>query len=266
MFGTSTFYRLYTKNKKLHPLMLNSIKMAVAGAEKLDSKVKEEFFKKFGKIIYEGYGTTETSPVVSVNMPDMIEPESFRVIVGNKDGSVGQAIPGTVIKIVDPDTLKELNPQEDGLILVGGIQVMKGYLKDLSKTKEAIIKIDGVRYYKTGDKGHIDKDGFLVITDRFSRFAKIAGEMISLGAVQRDIQNLAQDIEVLAVSLKDEKKGEKIVILFSGDLEEDELKQLINSSKISPLARPSRIIKVKQIPKLASGKSDFKRAKEIANS
>ncbi len=264
MFGTSTFYRLYAKNRRLHPLMLQSIKMAVAGAEKLDKRVRDEFFKKFGKVLYEGYGATETSPVVSVNMPDMIEADSLRIIKGNKIGTVGQAIPGTVIKIVEPETLKELPVGEDGLILVGGVQVMEGYLNDEEKTKEVIVEIDGVRYYKTGDKGNIDEDGFLSITDRFSRFAKIGGEMISLGAVESSIKEIVDEMEILAVTVPDEKKGERVVLLFAGEIKEEELQALINSSNIHPLLRPSKLIKLKELPKLASGKSDFKRAKEIA--
>jgi len=266
MFGTSTFYRLYVKNRRLHPLMLESIRMAVAGAEKLDPKVRDDFFHKFGKRLYEGYGATETSPVVSVNMPDIIEPDSLRVIVGNKVGTVGEAIAGTIIKIVDPKTLKELPTREAGLILVGGVQVMRGYLNDKRKTEEVLVEIDGIKYYKTGDKGEIDNDGFLTITDRFSRFAKIAGEMISLGAVENMLKELLEDKidDLIATSLPDEKKGERIILLFSGIAEQNELKNLISDSKIPPIMRPSQIIKVKELPKLASGKSDFNTAKKIA--
>ncbi len=265
MFGTSTFYRIYAKNRRLHPLMLQSIKMAISGAEKLDLRVKEEFFKKFGKRIYEGYGATETSPVVSVNMPDMIEADTLRVIQGEKIGSVGQAIPGTLIKIVEPETLKEVDVGVDGLILVGGVQVMEGYIGNLAKTNETIVEINGVRFYKTGDKGHIDENGFLTITDRFSRFAKIGGEMISLGAVEKLVAEVVDvDLEMIATAIKDEKKGERVVLLYSGEISEDELKSKLSQSQITPIMRPSRIIKLESTPKLATGKSDFGRAKEIA--
>ncbi|MBL0722030.1 MAG: AMP-binding protein, partial [Sulfurovum sp.] len=139
MFGTATFFRLYTKNSKLHPLMFQSIRMIIAGAEKLKPEIKLAFKEKFSKEIFEGYGATETSPVISVNMPDTIDVNSMRPIIGNKVGSVGQAISGTIVKIVDPVTLDILPVGYDGLIIVGGSQVMKGYLNDKAKTDEVII-------------------------------------------------------------------------------------------------------------------------------
>jgi len=107
MFGTSTFFRLYNRNRKLHPLMFETVRMVVAGAEKLKPEIKSDFKKKFGIDLYEGYGATETSPVISVNMPDSLDIESMRPIIANKIGSVGQAIPGTIVKIVDPNTMEE---------------------------------------------------------------------------------------------------------------------------------------------------------------
>ncbi|MDD5405516.1 MAG: acyl-[ACP]--phospholipid O-acyltransferase [Sulfurovaceae bacterium] len=165
MFGASEFFRLYTLNDKLHPLMLKNIRMIATAAEKLEPELKRGFKEKFGLDIYEGYGTIETSPVIAVNMANALDLETMKIIIGNKDGSVGQAIPGTIIKIVDPITYEEVLIGKDGLILVGGAQVMKGYLNDPVKTKDAIIELDGVRYYKTGDKGHIDKDGFITLAD-----------------------------------------------------------------------------------------------------
>jgi len=258
IFGTSTFYRLYTKNRKLHPLMFQSIRLAVAGAEKLSSEVKIAFKEKFGLTLYEGYGATETAPVVSVNVPDALEPSSLAILIGNKARSIGQPLPGTIVKIVEPNTLEELPTGEDGLILIGGIQVMKGYLEDEAKTKSAIVEIDGVRYYKSGDKGHIDSDGFIYIVDRYSRFAKIGGEMISLGAIEEAIK--VDEVETLAVSLPDSKKGERIILLHNGD--EEALKT--KAKKLDSLMRPSAYIQVEEIPKLASGKSDFGTAKRIA--
>ncbi len=103
---------------------------------------------------------------------------------------------------------------EDGLILFGGTQVMLGYLKDPAKTAEVIVELEGKRWYKTGDKGHVDEDGFLTIVDRYSRFAKIGGEMISLGAIEGAIGKLLpEDTEILTTALPDGKKGEKVVLL-----------------------------------------------------
>ncbi|MCW8822083.1 MAG: MFS transporter, partial [Sulfurovum sp.] len=155
MFGTSTFFRLYERNRKLHPLMFESIRMVIAGAEKLKPEIKKAFKEKFTLEIFEGYGTTETSPVISVNMPDRLDIDTMQPIIANKFGSVGQCIPGTIVKIVDPSTMEELPIGTDGLIIVGGSQVMRGYLNEPEKTAEAIVEINGIRYYKTEDKGHL---------------------------------------------------------------------------------------------------------------
>ncbi len=265
MFGTSTFLRLYTRNKKLHPLMFKSLRMVVAGAEKLKPEIKHAFFEKFGLEIFEGYGTTETSPVVSVNMPDALDLDSMRPVIGNKEGTVGQPIPGTVIKIVDPQTLDELNIGEDGLIMVGGPQVMKGYLNDAEKTAQAVVMQEGVRYYKTGDKGHVDGDGFITIVDRYSRFAKIGGEMISLGSVEEQLEGVFDaSVACIALSLDDAKKGEKIVLLYEGQWSEEQMRHAVKQSKVLPLMQPSRYLHVNVLPRLASGKRDLNRAKEIA--
>ncbi|GHV05314.1 hypothetical protein AGMMS50229_08200 [Campylobacterota bacterium] len=211
---TSTFFCLCIKYKKLHPLMLQSVRLAVAGAEKLKDDVKNGFRIKFGIEIYEGYGTTETAPVVCVNMPNSLEFGTFKPLVFHKDG--------TLVKIVDPATLAELPVGEDGLILIDGSQVMKGYYKNEGKTREAIAQIGEWRYYKSGDKGHLDEDGFITIVDRYSRFAKIGGEMISLSTVESLIAALFAEIDPIAVALSDEKKGEKVVVLFVGETSAEE--------------------------------------------
>ena len=267
MFGTSTFFRLYERNRKLHPLAFESIRMIVAGAEKLKPEIKLSFKKKFGLDIFEGYGTTETSPVVAVNMPDRLDLESMRPIIGNKLGSVGQGIPGTIVKVVDPVSFKALPIGVDGHIIVGGPQVMKGYLNDEAKTKEVIVELEGIRYYLTGDKGHLDEDGFIFITDRYSRFAKIGGEMISLGSVEEQLTDLlGEEVELSAVALNDDKKGEQIVLLYRSELSQSDITTKIKQSDILPLMKPSKIFEVAEIPKLGTGKADFKGAKRVAES
>jgi len=268
--GTSTFFRLYTKNSKVNPLMLESLRFIVAGAEKLREDVRLEFKKKFGKDILEGFGTTETTPVTSCNLPDVLTPQ-YTVQIGNKVGTVGMALPGTFIKIVNPETFKELETNDEGMVLISGIQVMKGYLKDEKKTKEALKEIDGHSYYITGDKGKLDNDGFLTIVDRYSRFAKLGGEMISLTAIEEKISRLiplAEDSQTdfIATSLEDEKKGEKIILLISMVDQNfvEKLKEQINTSFDNKLMIPSIIKIVDDIPKLGSGKKDFKGAKELA--
>ena len=265
LFGTSTFFRLYTRNKKLHPLMFQNVRIVIAGAEKLKTDVKDAFRLKFGLEIHEGYGTTETAPVAAVNMPNILEKDSLKELTFTKEGTVGLPLPGTIIKIVDPDTLNELKTGEDGLILIGGGQVMKGYLDDPEKTAEVIAELDSVRYYKTGDKGHIDEHGFVTIVDRYSRFAKIGGEMISLGAVEANLsQAIGEDAVFVATAVNDDKKGESVVLLVKSELTISEIQQRIKTLNIPPIMLPSEIFLVDEIPLLGSGKIDFKRAKLLA--
>ncbi len=267
MLGTSTFFRLYAKNPKAKKEMFQTLRYIVAGAEKLSPKVREDFTNKFGKEIIEGYGVTETTPVASCNIPDIQSPDKS-VQVGNKIGTVGMPIPGTKFKIVDPDSHEELETGEEGMILIGGVQVMKGYLKDKSKTKEVLVKLKGETYYITGDKGRVDEDGFLTIVDRYSRFAKLGGEMVSLGAVEENIRKVLpnDEIDIVATAIKDEKKGEKVVALISNINEEElsNLKKEIIDSFDNNLMIPSVYKIVENVPKLGSGKTDFKLAQKMA--
>ncbi len=263
--ATSTFLRLFSANRRVHPLMLQSLRVVVAGAERLSPEVRDAFKLKFGKEIYEGYGATETTPVASVNLPDRLDPNTWKVQLGHKPGSVGLPLPGGAFRIVDPETLRTLPPGEDGLILFGGAQVMLGYLKDAQRTAEAIVEMDGHRWYRTGDKGHLDADGFLTIVDRYSRFAKIGGEMVSLGGVEAALSRLLPaTVEILVTAVADGKKGEKLVLLYSGGIEKAQLQSTIKDSGLNPLARPGTLMAVDAIPRLGSGKSDFAQAKRIA--
>ncbi|MCP5417647.1 MAG: acyl-[ACP]--phospholipid O-acyltransferase [Chromatiaceae bacterium] len=263
--GTSTFLRLFTRNRQIHPLMLDSLRLVVAGAEKLRPDIRDAFKLKFNKEIYEGYGTTETTPVASVNLPDRIDPRDWRVQQGHKPGSVGLPLPGGSFRIVDPESMEPLPTGADGLILFGGTQVMLGYLDDPQRSAAAIVELDGKRWYRTGDKGHLDEDGFLTIVDRYSRFAKIGGEMISLGAVETAISSLLpEESEILATVVPDSRKGEQLVLLFAGNIHQEELKSLIERAGLNPLMRPAQLLAVAAIPKLGSGKSDFAQARRLA--
>jgi len=263
--ATSSLLRLFNRNRRVQPLMLESLRLVVAGAEKLDPGVRNAFKLKFNKEIYEGYGTTETTPVASVNVPDRLDSSAWRVQHGSRLGTVGMPLPGGSFRVVDPDTLQSLPVGEDGLIMFGGCQVMSGYLDDPERTTDAIIEIDGIRWYKTGDKGHIDEDGFLTIVDRYSRFAKIGGEMISLGAIEAAIApSVPEDAEVAATALPDERKGEQIVLLYTGNVTETQLKAVLDASNLPALMWPSAFLQVDSIPKLGSGKSDFCAARRLA--
>ena len=262
LVGTPTFLRMYTISKKVTVESMQSLRLVVAGAEKLRSEVRDGFESKFNMPVFEGYGTTETSPGASVNLPDLESPHKLR----NRPGTVGKAFSGTEFKIVDPDSLEPLPIGEDGLILIGGPQIMKGYLKMPEKTAEVIEIIDGYRWYRTGDKGHLDEDGFLTIVDRYSRFAKIGGEMISLTTVEEEILDACndKDLEIAATCLPDQRKGEKIVLLSTSNIEKSELTKILSDAKINPLYHPSSVLVVDEIPKLGSGKTDFGATKKIA--
>ncbi|UOG93695.1 MAG: AMP-binding protein [Candidatus Thiothrix sulfatifontis] len=266
LFGTGTFLRLYAKNSRVQPLMFQSLRYVVAGAEKLAPEVRRLFLDKFGKKLLEGYGATETSPVAAVNLPDQLDTRYWKVQAANREGTVGLPLPGTSFRIVDPNTLETLPTGADGLILIGGPQVMKGYLNAPEKTAQAIAELDGQRWYKTGDKGHMDEDGFLTIVDRYSRFAKLGGEMVSLTAVEQQVRQILGDaeLELVAVNLPDDKKGEKIVLLMAGAYDEAAVKRQLLGGGMNPLMIPATIRSLAEIPKLGSGKTDFGTARQVA--
>ena len=268
LFGTATFLSLYARNRKVEPILLESLRIVVAGAEKLPAHVRQEFQLKFNKYILEGYGATETTPVASVNIPDAVDTNDWKIQVGQREGSVGLPLPGTSFKIVDPNTREELPLGEDGMICISGNQVMQGYLNDDDKTNEVIFEQDGMRWYMTGDKGHLTNEGFLVIVDRYSRFAKVGGEMVSLGAVEEQARKLLPEEteeDLAAAAVPDARKGEKIIVLVTSDRLEQHLREDMVAAGISPLMIPARVIKVDEIPKLGSGKTDFSALNALAN-
>jgi acyl-[acyl-carrier-protein]-phospholipid O-acyltransferase/long-chain-fatty-acid--[acyl-carrier-protein] ligase len=272
MCATSTFLRLYCRNTRVHPLMLGSLRIVVSGAERLSPHVREAFKQKFNKEIYEGYGTTETSPVASVNIPDVLSNQAWKVQVGNKVGSVGMPLPGTSFKIVDPESFEELPRDSEGMVLIGGAQVMQNYLNKPEKTAQVIREIDNIRWYVSGDKGYLDADGFLTIVDRYSRFAKLGGEMVSLTMVESKVIDAIghinpemNDVEVMAVNVSDEKKGEKIILLTELTIDQASIKEVMLVNGCNPLAIPSAVVAVEQLPKLGSGKADFANAKRLAS-
>ncbi len=266
LFGTSSFFRLYNRNSKIQPLMLETIRLVVAGAEKLQEEVRTQFKLKFNKDIFEGYGATETAPVASVNIPDRISPDNWQVQTGWKIGSVGLPLPGTNFRIVDPETFAPLPLGSAGMILIGGAQVMTGYFDNPAKTAAALHLIDGKRWYVTGDKGSLDKDGFLFIEDRYSRFAKISGEMVGLGTVETALTNAVNDpdMEVVVVNVPDARKGEKLIALMTRESNTIVLRELLLANGLNTLALPAHYFLVAAIPKLGSGKTDFAGAKKLA--
>ncbi|BFM14145.1 acyl-[ACP]--phospholipid O-acyltransferase [Maricurvus nonylphenolicus] len=154
------------------PLMLSSLRLVVCGGTPLPAATQAAFENKFHRAVYQGYGCTEATPVVSVNLPDALDTQYWRIQVGNKPGSVGLPLPGTSCKIVDADTLLEKTPGEAGEILISGAQVMLGYLNSQNHcnetanevSKEIVTLNDKRRWFRTGDRGYIDSEGFLTLT------------------------------------------------------------------------------------------------------
>ena len=239
--------------------MFASLRLVIAGAEKLTEGVANNFKAKFGVDIMQGYGATETAPVASFNVPDMLVKEDFHVQVGNHPGTVGQAVPGTQLKIVDPESYAPLPIGEAEMLLVAGPQIMKGYFKAPEKSDAAIIEQDGQRWYVTGDKAQLDANGVLTILDRYSRFAKIAGEMVSLMAVESEVSRILAmentDVAVLAVG--DEKKGEQLVLFLARKATQEGVLAELRQGKLLSLWLPKTVIGVEEIPKLGSGKTDY---------
>ncbi|AXA34029.1 iglABCD operon regulator MigR [Francisella adeliensis] len=263
--ATPTFLRIYTKNRTVKKEDLATLRYIVTGAEKLSKEVRTMFEAKFDKVISEGYGTTELSPVAAVNRPTKAP---------NKIGTVGLTVPGGQFKIVHPESHEELPLGTEGMVVYRGVNKMDYYLNDPAKTKKVMLDMYGHSWYITGDKGKLDSDGYLTVVDRYSRFAKIAGEMVSLGLLEQQVYDALRekgydshkiDFEILAVATPDAKRGEIINLLYTlEELAQDELKDIVRHSNIENLYRPSNYFKVIAIPKLGSGKTDFSKAKKLA--
>ncbi|MDN5872330.1 MAG: AMP-binding protein, partial [Nitrococcus sp.] len=206
-------------------------------------------------------------PVAATNVPDRLDTRDWNVQIGCKPGTVGMPLPGTACRVVDPDSHTTLPVGTDGMILIGGVQVMTGYLDDPQRTAKAVIEIDSLRWYRSGDRGHLDEDGFLTIVDRYSRFAKIGGEMISLTRVEDAIREALddKDSELLAVNVPDERKGERIVLLVEDGADADGMREAIGACGLHPLMMPAEVRVVAGIPKLGSGKLDIRAARALAS-
>lgn len=261
MMSTPTFLRGYVK--QVLPEQFGSLECVIAGAEKLPMAVADSFENKFGIRVIEGYGATECSPVIATSTMDVRQSGIYQV--GTIHGSVGQAVPGVLTKIVDPETYHEMPLNSEGLLLVKGPNVMQGYLGRDDLTKQ--VMHDG--WYVTGDIASIDDNGFIKITDRLKRICKIGGEMVPLGRVEEALHEAAdEDKQVFAVtSIPDDAKGEKLVVLHI--LETEQLSEILKkmSEKGLPnlyLPRLDHFIKVEQLPLLGSGKLDLQLSKKIA--
>lgn len=256
--STSTLYQNYIRICTKEQFA--SLKFAIAGAEKLKEGVRKTFKEKFGIELFEGYGCTELSPVVSVNLPDAYNKGHLQA--GCKIGTVGCALPGIATKIVDPDTDKELPLGTAGHLLVMGGNRMIGYLKRPDLTKEAFLD----EWYKTGDMAQLDKAGFITIVDRYARFSKIGGEMVPHGYIEQVLFKMLGNEDAVVVSIEDIQKGEALGVIYCHEtLTPVQIVEELQNSQLPKLWLPKvkNIVKVKEIPVTGTGKIDLRTAKKI---
>ena len=265
LLGTPTFLRGYMR--RITAEQFSNMDVVVVGAEKMPAELFDAFEKKFGVRPVEGYGATELSPLVSVNIPPSRSTTDFQR--DRIEGSVGRPLPGISARVVSPDNGDELSTGEDGMLLVKGPNVMRGYANRDDLTTEAIQ--DG--WYVTGDIAHVDKEGFIHITGRLSRFSKIGGEMVPHGRVEEELAKgfvEGEDDELIRVcvtAVPDEKKGERLIVLhLPTDKDLEEIRKALSEAGLPNLFIPSRdsFFEVDEIPMLGTGKLDLKRAKELA--
>ena len=261
MVCTPTFLGAYTR--KVPEEQFASLRAVIVGAEKLREETAQSFKEKFGADCLQGYGATELSPLATVSINHVQMDGVYQK--GWKEGSVGPAAPGIVIKIVDVESGDPVRPGQEGLLLVKGPNVMKGYLGQPEKTAEVIQ--DG--WYNTGDIAIMDREGFITITDRLSRFSKLGGEMVSHLAVEEGLLALVESEEkVLAVTaVPDEKKGERLAVLVTPEAGPiDELVAKMKDSDMPNLLKPNArmFFEVEELPLLGTGKLDLKWLKSIA--
>ncbi len=241
MLGTSTFLANYAKYA--HPYDFFRLRYVIAGAEKLTQPVRELWFEKFGIRIYEGYGATETGPVLSVN-----------TTMAYRTGSVGQLLPGIRSKLAAVPGI-----ERGGLLHVQGANVMSGYYH--AENPGVLVPPSsefGAGWYNTGDIVDFDADGFVHIVGRVKRFAKVAGEMISLEVVERIAAAASPEHLHASTSIPDAQRGE-CLILYSTDpaLARDQLAQAARAGGYPEIAIPRRIVVLDEMPVLGSGKTDY---------
>ncbi|MGP8337073.1 MAG: AMP-binding protein [Methanosarcinaceae archaeon] len=247
MAGTPSFYYGYLKKSRSGDF--DSMKMAISGADTLTKQIFDGFLQKHNLKILNAYGTTETSPAISINTPNE-----------NKLGSVGKPIPGVQVKILHIDTDEELPVNTVGKVLVKGDMVTKGYLGDLEETSLRIHK----GWYDTGDMGLIDEDGFLWHKGRLKRFVKVGGEMISLVKVEEVLNKyLPDDVICCVVDVPNPTKGADVVAaITTGEIDTKKILKKM-AKELPAIALPREFHIFENIPMMSSGKVNFREVERL---
>ncbi|HZE56324.1 MAG TPA: AMP-binding protein [Chthoniobacterales bacterium] len=259
MLATPTFLRAYLR--KAEPQQLSSLRLLVAGAEKLPQDLGRAVEARFGKHVYEGYGLTETSPVVSVNLPEA----PGQTQPSNKPGSTGKMLTGIAAEIREPETDAKLSLNEQGMLWLRGPNIFEGYLN--APEQNADVLRNG--WFKTGDIGRFDEDGFLYIEGRLSRFSKIGGEMVPHETIEQKILralNIEEQGEriITVMGVPDATKGEALVLLSTIDIDQPTLRSALSGAGVPNLWIPRMIQRIDAVPVLASGKLDLVGCKKLA--
>ncbi len=243
-FGTNTFLAGY--GRLAHPYDFSSVRYVFAGAEKVDDSTRDLFAEKFGLRILEGYGVTETAPVIACNTP-----------MHFCAGTVGRFLPGIEWRL-------ELVPgvAEGGRLLVRGPNVMLGYLRT---ERPGVIEPAPDGWHDTGDIVRVDEDGFVRIVGRVKRFAKIGGEMVSLARVEAEVAAVWPDRQHAVVALPDPRKGEQLIVVTTApDATLDALLAHFRNRGLAELLVPKVILQVDRLPVLGSGKTDYPAVAKLA--
>jgi acyl-[acyl-carrier-protein]-phospholipid O-acyltransferase/long-chain-fatty-acid--[acyl-carrier-protein] ligase len=262
MMSTPTFVWEYVRRCDAEDFA--TLRVAFVGAEKMKPELADAFREKFQQDLLQGYGCTELSPVVSVEGPGYRDERAAQM--GSKRGTVGHPIPGVAVRIVNPETFETLGCGQEGMLLVKGPSVMQGYLQEPEKTRQVMWE-DG--WYITGDIAQLDEDGFIQITDRLSRFSKIAGEMVSHVQVEDALHKAlgSQEPRMVVTAVSDDQKGERFVVIHTElGLSVDDLLKRMKDSGLPKLWVPRKecFFPVQALPFLGSGKLDLRQVKELA--
>jgi len=256
LLGTPTFLRGYLKKAKKGEL--KSIQFVVAGAEKSPQTFRDRWEREAHCQYLEGYGLTETSPAISFNLPG----------AGNKNGSVGRLLPDVECQTIDPESGCITPLEEGGILCFRGPNIFAGYWQDAEHSNKVL---DENGWFKTGDLGRLDSDGFLWIEGRSSRFSKIGGEMVPHGRVEEEIIELleicqTEDPMVVVCSLENDQKGETLIVLSSFNCDLNQIKKGLKDKGLPNLWIPKELLIVKEIPILPTGKFNWLKIRSIVAS